>query len=201
MKYPVVETFQSIQGEGRYTGYAANFIRLAGCPNKCDFCDTDLEAHEQLTEVQIADRVNWELPLIVVTGGEPTIHDLVPLMEALRLTQQACASTTRLCLETSGVGLLPWGFDWKTVSPKQGKWIPLQNFSLFDEVKWLVPMWSLYDIVSARPAFPTKTIHFVQPVNEYTRLDKKNIQLATEYILKAPWLHLSIQLHKVIGVR
>lgn len=201
MKYPIVETFQSIQGEGRYAGFAANFIRLAGCPNMCDFCDTDLEAHSELTEEKLGDQVNWELPLVVITGGEPTIHDLGPLMVTLRMLREAKGARMKLCLETSGVRPILWGFDWVTLSPKKGKWIPYTNFQLVNEVKWLVPMYTLSDIVEARSAFPTNVEHFVQPVNDFLKLNKENVRLATEYIMKQPWLHLSVQLHKIINVR
>ena len=202
MHYSVVETFQSIQGEGRYTGFPASFIRLAGCPNKCEFCDTNIQAAHGYNEDDLVRKVDWSLPLIVITGGEPTIYDLVPLLAALDTERRRRSVSVRFCLETSGIRPIPpTGLDYVTLSPKKGKWIPYQNFPRVSEVKWLVPMWDLSDILEAREAFSRNTIHFVQPINDMLTLNKKHVQLATEYIMKEPWLRLSIQLQKVIGVR
>ena len=82
MKYPVLELFSSIQGEGCYQGTLASFVRLGGCNLRCSWCDT---AHSQTAagakEMEISD-ILLQLPRdvrrVIITGGEPTLHDLGP---------------------------------------------------------------------------------------------------------------------------
>lgn len=118
MKYPVLELFSSIQGEGYYQGTLASFVRLGGCNLRCAWCDT---AHSQTAagaeEMDIAD-ILLELPCdvrrVIITGGEPTLHDLGPLAAALH------ARGHEVALETNGTQEVSaeWGIDWIAVSPK-----------------------------------------------------------------------------------
>ena len=118
MKYPVLELFSSIQGEGYYQGTLASFIRLGGCNLRCSWCDT---AHSQTAagakDMDIAD-ILLQLPSdvrrVIITGGEPTLHDLGPLAAALH------ARGHEVALETNGTQEVPpeWGIDWIAVSPK-----------------------------------------------------------------------------------
>ncbi|HUT62752.1 MAG TPA: 7-carboxy-7-deazaguanine synthase QueE, partial [Anaerolineae bacterium] len=95
MLYPVNEIFYSIQGEGRWAGSPAVFVRLAGCNLECSWCDTDHSTKENMTTGQVATSICAELakknyfqnvaPLqLVLTGGEPTIHDLEELLSRLK---------------------------------------------------------------------------------------------------------------------
>jgi len=191
MKYPIVEVFTSIQGEGLYTGAPANFIRLAGCNLACDFCDTDKVAKEELSPKEIVAKLNALVEIVIITGGEPTIHDLDELIKALRNERRY-----RIHLETNGTNDLLYNFDWVSVSPKQSgklRWLS------FDEAKWLIPEWSYEEIM-----FDIAEHHFLQPVNYEKVLNSKNVQeclwLLTNKFPPKP-LRLSIQLHKVIGVK
>lgn len=80
MKYKVVEIFKSLQGEGFNTGKEVVFIRLSGCNLKCSFCDTN---HEKFTELSIDEIIKKVLEFrvnsLIITGGEPMIHNLLPL--------------------------------------------------------------------------------------------------------------------------
>src|ERR1700756_3784347 len=98
---PVMESFYTIQGEGFHTGRAAYFIRLAGCDVGCVWCDVkeswDASGHPLLTT---ADMVNiasmYQGRVAVITGGEPAMHDLTPLCDALH------EAGFRRHIETSG---------------------------------------------------------------------------------------------------
>src|SRR4249920_3019163 len=85
---PVMESFYTLQGEGFHQGKAAYFIRLGGCDVGCFWCDVkeswDASAHPQKTIEEIIEVVNQQSaansqqvkPIIVITGGEPLLHDL-----------------------------------------------------------------------------------------------------------------------------
>ena len=82
----VNEIFYSIQGEGRYTGTPAIFIRLAGCNLRCDFCDTEHQPYQDLTEEEIMRQIaDFPTSHVVITGGEPM----------LQITQSERASSYR----------------------------------------------------------------------------------------------------------
>ena len=90
---PVHEQFHSWQGEGAHLGRAAYFVRLFGCPIHCPWCDSagtwhpdQVPSHvEKLAVERIAESAKLSgASFCVVTGGEPCIHDLVPLTDALR---------------------------------------------------------------------------------------------------------------------
>ena len=190
MKYPVVEVFSSIQGEGLYTGAPANFIRLAGCNLSCAFCDTDKEAKEDLDPKEILEKLNPDIKIVVLTGGEPTTHDLTELISTLR-------HGYRIHLETNGTRPLPSGLDWTSVSPKPEQ-VPAPSMPRFDEAKWLIPVWSYEEInwdISER--------HYLQPVNFEKTLNMHNVKRCIWLLQNKPRsdLRLSLQQHKVIGVR
>jgi len=189
MKYPIVEVFTSIQGEGLYTGAPANFIRLAGCNLSCDFCDTDKEAREDLSPKEIIEQLDPNVRLVVITGGEPTIHDLTELLKAL-------GNGYRRHLETNGTNPLPGDIDFASVSPKPDA--DLTPYSRYSEAKWLIPEWSYEEIM-----WDIAEHHFLQPVNNKLTLDMDNVDWCVDLLKKHPRsdLRLSIQLHKVIGVR
>jgi 7-carboxy-7-deazaguanine synthase len=122
--YPVNETFLSWQGEGVHLGRKAFFIRLQGCPVRCAWCDAAATWHpahvpkevrkasaEELAEEAAASRPEF----VVLTGGEPCIHDLGPLVQSL------AAQGLPAHLETCGAFPLPKGLAWVTVSPKWAK--------------------------------------------------------------------------------
>jgi 7-carboxy-7-deazaguanine synthase len=119
--YPLAPNgvFRSIQGEGALLGVPMVFVRLAGCSVGCPLCDTDYRVAEKRTAGSIADRVDVvaeDAEWVWITGGEPTDHDLTPLVAALRPTGR------KLALATSGaravqIGGVTGGFDFLGVSP------------------------------------------------------------------------------------
>lgn len=120
MRYPVTAIFKSLQGEGHFVGYPAVFIRLSGCSvtgcairKECDEAPWKAKGWMEATDVA---RTAWEQHpggIAVITGGEPTDHDLVPVVDLLK------SYGMRVHLETSGVRKVEGiPIEWITVSPK-----------------------------------------------------------------------------------
>ena len=197
MKYPVMETFTSVQGEGVYTGVPSFFIRLAGCDVGCVWCDVkeswDKEKHPVVSlNTLVEGAVGSGVKVVIVTGGEPTLHDLAPLTEALRNVG------LRIHLETSGTQKLTGLFDWITFSPKKFK-APLEEyFQLSNELKVVIFhksdfAWSseLAEKMNVGAAL------FMQP--EWDKREE-NLPLILDWVLKNPHWRVGLQIHKYMGV-
>lgn len=115
--YPVTSIFYSLQGEAHLRGFPMAFVRLSGCSVGCVECDTDYSKKERLSVEEIADRVRDVFPAqdrdqwVWITGGEPTDHDLLPLLRGLKRRGFSTA------VATSGVRRLTPPVDWLSVSP------------------------------------------------------------------------------------
>lgn len=155
--YPVQEFFYTWQGEGAHSGAAAFFIRLYGCPVHCPWCDSAGTWHKEwpstikkmsasemlraffegtgLNEDALAAMDYEYVPFVVLTGGEPSMFDLEPILTTFH------AMGVAVHIETSGAFPLRTGdetLDWVTVSPKWNK-LPLkENLVLADEIKIIV---------------------------------------------------------------
>ena len=138
---PVYETFYSWQGEGCHIGKSAFFIRLFGCPIKCPWCDSAGTWHpdfvpETVDKVCVEDLVNrakeHNPAIVVITGGEPTIHDLTELTQALNTAELP------VHLETAGAHTIRGSFDWITLSPKEWKLPKPENLERANEFKVIV---------------------------------------------------------------
>lgn len=195
---PVVETFHSIQGEGAWAGVNAFFIRLAGCDVGCPWCDTkeswNRDRHPQLSVAELTEAAFAANPtIVVVTGGEPTMHDLKPLTSALH------SAGLRVHLETSGAHPLSGDFDWITLSPKQFK-APLS--SIYDQVAELkIVVKESIDFKWAEEQsakIPSETLQYLQPEWK-THLSSQS--LIFEYILQHPQWRMSLQTHKFLQVK
>ena len=139
--YPVNETFLSWQGEGVHLGRKAFFIRLQGCPVKCAWCDSASTWHPQYVPKQVRKATAAELAaeakasapqFVVITGGEPCVHDLGPLVAALKSVGLPAH------LETCGAYPIDPGIAWVTVSPKWAKLPLAESLQRADEVKIIV---------------------------------------------------------------
>jgi organic radical activating enzyme len=140
-QYPVNETFLSWQGEGVHLGRKAFFIRLQGCPVKCAWCDSASTWHPQFVPKLVRKATASELAaeakaadpqFVVITGGEPCVHDLAPLVAALG------ALGLPAHLETCGAYPVVSGLAWITVSPKWAKPPLAESLKRADEVKLIV---------------------------------------------------------------
>ena len=195
--YPVMERFPTLQGEGVWTGHAAWFIRLGGCDVGCSWCDVKeswpVEAHPRVdVGTLVQEAVDSGLPRVVVTGGEPAMHDLGPLTAAL---QDAGLATH---LETSGTHPVSGDWDWVTLSPKKFKPCLEEWYNAADELKVVVVnshdlQWAEEHAEKLVPG----TAQFLQP--EWDRRDEV-MERVLQRIQEAPQWRLSLQTHKFIGL-
>lgn len=208
---PVMESFYTIQGEGFYQGSAAYFIRLGGCDVGCVWCDVkdswDASKHPQISidnivaeavaEVNSQSTSNSKLQsvnavLAVVTGGEPLLHNLDALTDALH------KKGFRTNIETSGSSPLTGHWDWICLSPKKFK-APLPEVVPFaNELK--VVIFNKHDFVWAEEyaalVSPSCKL-YLQPEWDKAALVTP---LIIDYIKANPKWELSLQLHKYIHV-
>jgi 7-carboxy-7-deazaguanine synthase len=213
VSYAVKEIFLTLQGEGAQFGRAAVFCRFSGCnlwtgrevdrhKAICQFCDTDFwgidgdgggkfETADALAEAIDA---KWTGKpsgptgkFVVCTGGEPLLQLDEALVDALHRRGFFVA------VETNGTRLPPRGIDWICVSPKAGAEFILKTG---DELKLVFPQTAFEP-----DQFETLDFHhlFLQPMDG--PLQMENTQLAVRYCLERPRWRLSIQTHKILGIR
>jgi 7-carboxy-7-deazaguanine synthase len=207
VQYPIVETFHSIQGEGAWMGASAFFIRLAGCDVHCPWCDTkeswNAQKHPQIAVQDLSKMVNEAKPAIaVITGGEPLMHDLSALCNQI-IPQDF--HNIRLHLETSGAYPLTGKFDWITLSPKTYKPPVAEIYQYADELKvvvsdrhdldWAIIQAQLVD--ATRKSSDKSVLKYLQP--EWNSPAAQT--LVFDFILQNPQWRLSLQTHKLLGVR
>lgn len=215
MIYPINEIFYSLKGEGVWTGTPMLFVRLAGCNLSCKFCDTadivsaSMDSNEILKALKA---LSIETQHVVITGGEPMIRDLSPLLRRLK------SAGYILHLETNGSRTV-WSqqatlFDWIAVSPKYVDDLSQQVISEADEIKFLCGSdgWEeIIDGVIDQYSYLIASHHptlYLMPVaksikegdRSITDLIDENVQMAKQYCLKHPDFTFCIQLHKVLGI-
>jgi 7-carboxy-7-deazaguanine synthase len=222
MQYPINEIFQTIQGEGYFSGTPALFIRLQGCPVGCSWCDTQhtwtldpsaerpsvtvftkQQANAQwcrLTATAIGDqlaRSHYTARHVVITGGEPCLHDLVPLTTYLEQAGYYCQ------IETSGTARVHCSpTTWVTLSPKVGMrgGLAIQHQALCraDEIKHPVArerdITQLHSLLQQLDDQKTRIIA-LQPVSQ----KRSATQLCIQACLAHNW-RLSVQLHKYLEI-
>jgi 7-carboxy-7-deazaguanine synthase (Cx14CxxC type) len=211
MSYSVKEIYYTLQGEGARTGRAAVFLRFAGCNlwsglerdrgrAVCRFCDTEFVGVDGpgggrfgdatvLAEAVAAlwPREQTAQPYVVCTGGEPLLQLDEALIESLH------GQGFEIGIETNGTLIPPPGIDWICVSPKADAKLVLMRG---DELKLVFPQ------IGAEPeryAALDFANFFLQPMDSPTRTD--NTDAVTRYCLAHPQWRLSLQTHKLIGIR
>lgn len=194
---PVMEHFYTLQGEGYHQGRAAYFIRLGGCDVGCVWCDVkdswDAEKHPKFNVENLSSKVK-ETPaeVVVITGGEPLMHDLTELTATLQ------NAGLRTHIETSGAYPLSGSWDWICVSPKKFK-APLPAIMpLAHELKVVVFNKSDLDWAEKHAAMVSPSCKlYLQP--EWDKAAEIT-PLIVEYIKAHPQWELSLQVHKYINV-
>jgi 7-carboxy-7-deazaguanine synthase len=209
MTYAVKEMFYTLQGEGARAGRASVFVRFAGCNlwsgreqdrahATCQFCDTEFvgtdgdgggkfETAEALAK---AAALRWRgggAPYVVCTGGEPLLQLDAPLIDALH------AQGFEIAVETNGTIAAPQGIDWICVSPKASAAFVQQRGN---ELKLVYPQAGAEPERYAALAFDH---FFLQPMDSPAR--DANTRDAVEYCLEHPQWRLSLQTHKLLGIR
>ncbi|MBQ5575553.1 MAG: 7-carboxy-7-deazaguanine synthase QueE [Bacteroidales bacterium] len=199
LSLPVAEEFYSVQGEGCNTGRAAYFIRLAGCDVRCSFCDSkatwNVNHYKNLSPVaEIAARAAAsQCRNVVITGGEPLMHNLDALCAALK------EHGLSIWLETSGAHPLSGSFDWICVSPKNQK-PPLDEvLQKADELKAVIA--DADDFAFAEQcAKKTRQGCSLMLQAEWDSREAA-YPLIFNYVLKNPAWRISIQTHKILNIR
>ena len=185
-----------MQGEGRNTGRAAVFIRFAGCNLRCSFCDTEFETYREMSSEEIMAEVEALLPhtsclkpLVVLTGGEPTLQVDETFVDFLH------EHGYEVAMESNGTLAPPRNLDWLTLSPKGPLVVDRCNELKLvfegDDDEQLRRIEAYREQVSA-------DYYCLQPCD--TGDETYNRQLTTQcvdYILRHPQWHLSLQTHKL----
>jgi len=221
LKYKINELFETIQGEGAFTGQPSIFIRLQGCPVACSWCDTkhtwDINLEDEIdssamlnkneesqawSALSINDIINvfkeqgFQAKHVVITGGEPAMVDLIPLCLALEETGYSCQ------LETSGTFELHVSDNcWVTVSPKinmKGGYKILNSAMLrANEIKHPVAteqhVDDLKSLLQEHNIINTQV--YLQPISQKERATT----LAIKTCIENNW-RLSVQVHKYLGI-
>jgi 7-carboxy-7-deazaguanine synthase len=192
-----MEHFYTLQGEGYYQGKAAYFIRLGGCDVGCVWCDVkdswDSNKHPFIKIKTLKDLVcATPAEIVVITGGEPLMHNLDSLTEEL---QQAGLKTH---IETSGAYPLSGSWDWICLSPKKFK-APLPGIlPIANELKVVVFNKSDFDWAEKHAAEVSSSCRlYLQPEWDKAAIITPQI---IEYIKAHPKWELSLQIHKYINV-
>ena len=211
MTYSVKEIFYTLQGEGANAGKPAVFCRFAGCnlwsgreedraSAVCRFCDTDFVGTDGTaggkftTAEALVDVIEAHWPstdhahrFIVVTGGEPLLQLDAALLDALH------ARGFRVAVETNGTVAPPADIDWLCVSPKLGSELVVRAGQ---ELKLVYPQAGGDPAQFAALAFDN---FYLQPMDGPDQA--ANTQAAIAYCQQHPRWNLSVQTHKIIGIR
>lgn len=196
-KLPVMEHFYTIQGEGYHQGSAAYFIRLGGCDVGCVWCDVkdswDANKHPLYnTNDLVAEVKKTPAKIVVITGGEPLMHNLK------ELTHQLQANGLKTHIETSGSHPISGSWDWICLSPKKFKAPLPEIMPLAHELKIIVYNKSDFDWAEKYAALVSPQCKlFLQP--EWEKAGEMT-PLIIEYIKAQPQWELSLQVHKYINV-
>jgi 7-carboxy-7-deazaguanine synthase (Cx14CxxC type) len=212
MSYSVKEIFYTLQGEGGQAGMPAVFCRFAGCnlwsgreqdrdSAVCRFCDTDFVGIDGTlggkfaSAVSLADVIAAQWPagdaehrLVVLTGGEPLLQVDADLIAALH------GRRFRIAVESNGTIAAPEVIDWLCISPKAGApWVQRSGQEL--KVVWPQPGLEL-DALEAHGQFAHR---FLQPMDGPAR--SENTALCIDTCMRRPGWRLSLQTHKLTGIR
>lgn len=194
---PLMEDFYTIQGEGFHQGRAAYFIRLGGCEVRCVWCDVkdswDVKAHPKVNVTVIADKAKASgSEIVVVTGGEPTMHNLQALTDAIK------KMGLRTHIETSGAYPITGAWDWVCFSPKKFKPPHPSVAPHANELKVVIFHKSDFTWAEdfAKQVRPDCKL-YLQP--EWSKENDILPQLI-EYVKQNPRWQISLQVHKYMNI-
>ena len=192
----LMEEFYTLQGEGAYVGSPAYFIRLGGCDVGCPWCDVkeswDAARHPIVSVSEVVARAQASgAPIAVVTGGEPTLHDLSALTQALR------AAGLRTHIETSGTHPLTGAWDWVTFSPKKYKAARDGYYTAAHELKVIVA--NRHDLTWAETHAARVAPHCLRLLQPEWDTPEAPAWII-DYIKAQPHWRLSLQTHKYLRI-
>lgn len=209
MTYRIKEIFFTQQGEGKNTGKDFIFVRFSGCnlwsgkeKNRasavCSFCDTDFYGTDGINggkylAKELIEKIKslWisadSQIRVVLTGGEPLLQVDKPLIDALKNEH------IYIAVETNGTLEAPDGIDWICMSPKANTEIKLKKGS---EVKVVYPQKNLnpddFNVLDFKN-------FYIQPMDSQSYKD--NVSQAVKFCMRNPNWKLSLQTHKILGIR
>ena len=196
-KYPIMEHFFTIQGEGTYSGRAAYFIRIAGCDVGCVWCDVkeswDKDQHTTMTTNEIIEKVTEsKTDFVVITGGEPAMYDLRPLVNQLK------SLGITIAIETSGCYPLLGDVDWYCFSPKKFKAPCDEAYLRANELKVIINHPSDLDWANKHAEKVLDSCQlFLQP--EWSKAEKL-LPLIISYVKGNLKWKISLQTHKYMNI-
>tara|TARA_R110002167_G_scaffold1441_11_gene6876 strand:+ start:3318 stop:3992 length:675 start_codon:yes stop_codon:yes gene_type:complete len=221
-QYKINEVFESIQGEGSFTGVPSIFVRLQGCPVGCPWCDTkhtwtldsQLERSGPAVMAEQGESSHWfnhtveqllalfteqnyRAKHVVITGGEPCMYDLIPLSSRL------IALGYSVQIETSGTyEVLTHENTWVTVSPKVnmpgGRKVLASAMQRANEIKHPIAMEKHIEELDQTLILledKPQPVIYLQPISQ----QKRATELAIKVCIERNW-RLSLQTHKFIGI-
>lgn len=192
-QYRINEIFYSVQAEGTFTGTPAVFVRFSGCNLACPFCDTDHSEYRLMTRDEIEREVDIldgsKNAIVVFTGGEPSVQ--------LCEEEKFCELRIK-CAETNGIKECPSWIDWVTVSPKTR--LTKEQLQRANELKFLFGEFGEEYLHEAEVIARRENINlYVQPVADVN--GKFSVDGALDFVKRHPTWKLSVQWHKLTGVR
>jgi organic radical activating enzyme len=194
---PVMEHFFTLQGEGFHSGRAAYFIRLAGCDVGCVWCDVKeswtISPEQYLTIDQLLEALsNVAADFVVITGGEPTMHDLTELTSVLK------KNGFEIAIETAGVHPLKGHIDWYCFSPKKFKAPIDEAYSKANELKIVIAHPSDFEWAEthAQKVGPNCKLYLQTEWEKQDRL----LPLIIDYIKRNKKWKISLQSHKYMQI-
>jgi 7-carboxy-7-deazaguanine synthase len=194
---PVMEHFYTIQGEGFHAGRPAYFIRLAGCDVGCTWCDVKESWDVDTTQLVLIDELiktieETNCAFVVITGGEPTLYNLIALTEKLH------EKNIEIAIETSGTNELIGSIDWYCFSPKKFKKPVDQAFELADELKIIINHPSDFAWAEELANQTRKDcLRILQP--EWSKQERFLPEII-EFVKKHPSWRISLQTHKIMNI-
>jgi organic radical activating enzyme len=215
--YKVNEVFYTLQGEGAHSGIPAVFVRFSGCNLRCPWCDTDFADHTEMSAEEIVaalldlyDTPNERRKMCVLTGGEPSLQADKPLIDALH------SAGFYICIETNGTRPLPDGIDWITCSPKMltkgtvtsgPSALALKKVNEvkvvftgdYDPEIWRTKLEAEHWML--QPLRYNGELLMESGIDEWADDRNDNLDETVRYILSHPFWRLSVQIHKIAGLR
>lgn len=194
---PLMEHFNTIQGEGFNTGKAAYFIRLAGCDVGCVWCDVkeswDANKHPQISIQDILGFIqNARAINVVITGGEPLMYDLAELTTLLK------SKGLNTWIETSGAYPISGSWDWVCLSPKKFKKPVNDIYQHANELKMVVYHKSDFEWAIEHASKVTKACKlYIQP--EWSKRDEMTPAII-DFVKEHPEWTISLQTHKYLNI-
>lgn len=197
LSLPLMEAFYTIQGEGMFSGQPAYFIRLGGCDVGCVWCDVkDSWEAERWPIVPISKMVaeaeSYPARLVVITGGEPLMHNLGPLTSLLK------DKGFQINMETSGAHPFSGTIDWTCLSPKKFKQPLPQVYEHANELKVVVFNKSDFDFALKHAKLVNEKCHLLlQP--EWSKAEIMT-PLIIDFVKENPAWRVSLQTHKYMEI-